>query len=142
MTISYKCFVNMLKIYNIVNFFHMKIYSRGRSKRTLADLFLFLNKMDVCNFANTPFVWNKNLAELSEKLLYIFTFALWKNCQIFQTANRFLSDKLLGTCRTFFCFEPSQHIKVFFIKKAKTFFFFFHLTFFMNMWIFSLPLYI
>ena len=36
----------------------------------LNDLFLFLNKIDVCNFANdnTPFVWNKNLAELLEKL--------------------------------------------------------------------------
>ena len=36
----------------------------------LNDLFSFLNKVDVCNFANdnTPFVSNKNLAELLEKL--------------------------------------------------------------------------
>ena len=36
----------------------------------LNDLLLFLNKIDVCNFANdnTRFVWNKNLAELLEKL--------------------------------------------------------------------------
>ena len=36
----------------------------------LNDLFLFINKIDVCNFAsdNTPFVGNKSLAELLEKL--------------------------------------------------------------------------
>ena len=31
---------------------------------------------------------------------------------IFQTANRFLSDKLLGSCWKFFCFEPSPAIFV------------------------------
>ena len=35
-----------------------------------------------------------------------------KNCLIFQTANRFLSDKLLGSCWKFFCFEPSPAIFV------------------------------
>ena len=38
-----------------------------------------------------------------------------KNCLIFQTANRFLSDKLLGSCWKFFCFEPSPAI--FIIKR-------------------------
>ena len=36
----------------------------------LNDLFLFLNKIDICNFANntTPFVCQENLAKLLEKL--------------------------------------------------------------------------
>ena len=34
-----------------------------------------------------------------------------KNCLIFQTAKRVLSDKVLGSCLTFFCFEPSLAYK-------------------------------
>ena len=36
----------------------------------LNDLFLFLNKIDICNFANytTPFVCHENLAKLLENL--------------------------------------------------------------------------
>ena len=55
-----------------------------------------------------------------------------KNCLIFQTANRVLSDKLLGSCLKVFCFEPSPAYKgAFLLKRRKDFFFIYR--FFMNM---------
>ena len=48
-----------------------------------------------------------------------------RNCLIFQTTNIVLSDKLLGSCWKFCCFEPSAVYKdVFLLQRRRHFFFF------------------
>ena len=65
----------------------------------------------------------------------ICTFSLWKNLHDFSN-SRVLSCKFLGSCKRFFCFEPSPAQKVFRRR------YFFHLTFFYEHIIFFVIVYI